>query len=512
LKLQTTNGAVAEHAHDDAAARSLEHADLRRKTTRGALVSSVSQAATLFFRVGSMVVMARLLLPGDFGLVGMVTAFTGFLGLFRDAGLSMAMVQRESITEAQVSTLFWINAAVGGLLAILSTLLAPILVRFYGEPRLFLITVALGMAFLFNGVAAQHRAMLQRSMRFATLAVVDIVSLLFCIAAAVATALAGGGYWALVVMTVALPALSALGVWIAGRWIPRRPQRDSGVRSMLVYGGTLTLNSVIGYLAYNADKVLIGKFCGADTLGIYGRAYQLINLPTENLNTAIGSVAFPALSRVQNDPVRLKSYFLKGYSLFLSLVMPITMACALFADNIIHVMLGTKWHEAAGIFRLLAPTIVAFALINPFGWLLLATGQAARSLKISLSIAPIIVISYAIGLRQGPHGVAAGFSIAMVALTIPVVWWAKQGTLIAIRDVLGIAAKPLLSVLAGAVAVWAVGNLTGRVEPTLLRLVLECSVLFGVYLVVLLFVFNEAKVYMDLLRTAGLWPRGTQRN
>jgi PST family polysaccharide transporter len=115
-----------------------------------------------------MVVMARLLLPGDFGLVGMVTAFTGFLGLFRDAGLSMAMVQRESITEAQVSTLFWINAAVGGLLAILSTLLAPILVRFYGEPRLFLITVALGMAFLFNGVAAQHRAMLQRSMRFAT--------------------------------------------------------------------------------------------------------------------------------------------------------------------------------------------------------------------------------------------------------------------------------------------------------------------------------------------------------
>ena len=150
-----------------------------------------------------MVIMARLLLPEDFGLVGMVTAFTGFLGLFRDAGLSMATVQRESITEAQLSTLFWINLAVGGLLALLSAALAPVLVSFYGEPRLFLIAIGLGAAFIFNGAAAQHRAMLQRNMRFAALAAIDIVALIIGIAAGVAVALAGGGYWGLVVMTVA---------------------------------------------------------------------------------------------------------------------------------------------------------------------------------------------------------------------------------------------------------------------------------------------------------------------
>src|SRR5207302_9748284 len=143
--------------------------------------------------------------------------------------------------------------------------------------------------------------------------------------------------------------------------------------SMLWFGGTVTLNNVVVYLAYNVDKVLLGRFWGAEALGVYGRAYQLINLPTENLNSTIGLVAFPALSRVQNDPVRLKSYFLKGYSLFLSLVLPITVACGLFAEDIIRVFLGAQWHEAARIFRLLAPTILAFAVVHPCGWLMQAT-------------------------------------------------------------------------------------------------------------------------------------------
>ena len=187
-------------------------------------------------------------------------------------------------------------------------------------------------------------------MRFSALAIIEIVALVLSTGMGIGMAVAGRGYWALVAMTVAQPAVSLVGVWLVTRWIPGRPQRRSGIRSMLQYGGTVTLNNVIVYLAYNADKVLLGRFWGAETLGIYGRAYQLINLPTENLNSTIGLVAFPALSRLQNDPVRLRSYFLKGYSLFLSLVIPITMGCALFAEEIILVFLGSKWHEATPCF------------------------------------------------------------------------------------------------------------------------------------------------------------------
>ena len=88
---------------------------------------------------------------------------------------------------------------------------------------------------------------------------------------------------------------------------------------MMVFGGALTLNGLVAYVAYNAEKVLIGRFWGAEAIGIYGRAYQLVNIPTDNLNTAVGEVAFSALSRLQDDPVRLRSYFLKGFSLVLGL-------------------------------------------------------------------------------------------------------------------------------------------------------------------------------------------------
>src|SRR6201987_156808 len=125
---------------------------------------------------------------------------------------------------------------------------------------------------------------------------------------------------------------------------------------MMHFGGALTFTGLVAYVAYNAEKVMIGGFWGADAIGIYGRAQQLINIPTDGLNSAVGEVAFSALSRLQDDPIRLRSYFLKGFSLVLGLTLPITVACALFADDVISILLGPKWKDAAPIFRLLAPT------------------------------------------------------------------------------------------------------------------------------------------------------------
>jgi PST family polysaccharide transporter len=486
--------------------------DLKRSTTRGAFVSLGGQAATFVLRTGSMVILARLLTPKDFGLVGMVTAVTGFLGMFKDAGLSMATVQRDSVTHAQTSTLFWINVAVGGGLATICVLIAPALVAFYGEPRLFWVTAASGTSFLFNGAAAQHRAMLQRGMRFLPLAIIDIVSLVSSLAVGIGMALAGTRYWALVAAALSQQAVGASGAWLAARWIPGKPRRRSGVRSMLMYGGAVTANGIVGYLAFNADKVLLGRFLGAEALGIYGRAYQLINLPTDNLNSTISLVAFPALSRVQDDPARLRSYFLKGYSLFLSLVFPITVGCALFAEDIIRIFLGAQWHEAVAIFRLLAPTILASAVCNQFYWLMQATGRVGRALRIALVVTPVLILGYALGLPYGPAGVAAGFSASMVLLIVPMILYGKRGTLITAGDIVWAVGRPALSIVLGAAAALALRGFLGLVQPAFLRLVIETAVLFGVYILVLLFILKQKKVYLDLLRAIDLWPMGARRN
>jgi PST family polysaccharide transporter len=474
--------------------------DLKQRTIRGGFAKVCAQATNFILRVGSLMVLARLLDPKDFGLVGMVTALTGVLSLFRDFGLSTAAVQRVSVSEEQISTLFWINLLVGAILSILTLAIAPVVAAFYHEPRLLLVTAILASGFMFNAAGVQHGAILQRQMRFTTMAGIDISSLVVSVAVGIGMAIRGYGYWALVGMTLAGPVVSTIGVWVSTAWVPGMPRRQAGVRSMLRFGSTITLNSLVVYFAYNLEKVLLGRFWGAQAVGIYGRAYQLVNIPTDNLNSAVGEVAFSALSRVQNDPIRLKSYFLKGYSLVLALTLPITIVCALFAEDAISVLLGAKWKEAAPIFRLLAPTILIFAMINPFSWLLFSIGKVGRSLKIALVIAPLVITGYVIGLPYGPKGVALGYSVSMALWVIPHIVWCVQGTEISFRDVMQTLSKPLLSGLVAAVLPFVLQLSYGQRLSPLPRLVLGGTVFVGVYLAMLLFVMGQKSVYVDLIR------------
>lgn len=478
---------------------------LKEKAVRGGFVKIWAQAATFVIRIGSLMILARILDPRDFGLVGMVTAVTGVFDIFKDAGLSIVTVQRPDITDEQVSTLFWMNVGVGAFLAILALALSPILARFYHEPRLLWITIAMASGFLINAIGVQHGAMLQRQMKFTTLAAIDVASWLLSVAVGVGMALAHFGYWSLVGMTLTLTATYSACVWLKASWIPGRPRRGVGASSMLRFGGTVTLNSLVVYIGYNAEKVLLGRFWGAEALGIYGRAYQLVNVPTRNLNSAIGSVAYAALSRLQEDPPRFKSYFLKGYSLFLAVTVPITVGCALYADDFIDVVLGPKWAGASILVRLLAPTILAFALIDPFAWVLISAGKVVRSLKIAFLITPLVIAAYCAGLAHGPKGVALGYSIMMCLLIVPVIAWAKRGTLITFKDVWAAARPSLVSGLAAAVAGLIAVSVVLRHLPALGRFVLEILTVVGVYAAMLLVVMRQKAFYMDLLRD--LWKR-----
>ena len=486
--------------------------DLKEKTIRGGSARGTALAAIFLLRVGSLMILARLLEPKDFGLLGMVTAFTGVLSLFRDFGLSAAAIQRAEVSEEQTSTLFWINLLVGALLAVIAAALAPAVSTFYHEPRLFWVTIVVATGFLLNGAGVQHSALLQRQMRFTVLAIIDVASLIVSSAIAIVAAKGGYGLWALVVMTVSLPLSTTIGLWLASAWIPGRPHRGVGIRSMMRFGGILTLNGLVMYIASNCDKVLLGRVWGAEALGIYGRAYQLIRIPTDNLNSAVGDVAFSALSRIQDDPGRLRRYFLKGYSLVLALTLPITIACALFADDIVFVLLGPKWGDAAGIFRLLAPTMLIFAIVNPLGWLLSSLGLVVRGLKIALVIAPLMIASYVIGLPHGPKGVASAYSLAMMLWVIPIIAWCVHRTMISFWDVLVAVSQPLASMIPAAVLAYGIGHYLGYGLPHLARLILECSILFLAYFAVLLFVAGQRDFYLDLLRGMKAPPPTEQRD
>jgi PST family polysaccharide transporter len=480
-------------------------ADLKRKSVVGGVAAVSAQGAKFVVQMAAMMALARLLSPEDFGLQGMVVVVTGFLGIFRDAGLGMATVQRLEVTHEQTSTLFWINVAFGAILAILCAALAPVLVAFYHEPRLYWVAVVSGATFLFNGLAAQHRALLQRGMRFVTQAKIDVLSLAVGSGAGVVMALLGCRYWSLVGMALVNSIVSAAALLLAVPWLPGLPRRRSGIRSMLHFGGLASCNSVVVFVAWNAEKLLLGRFWGADALGLYGRAFQLVTLPVQQLNTAVTGVAFPALSRIQHDAERLARSFLRGYSLLLSSTIPITVTSTLFAEEIVRIVLGPKWIEATPIFRLLAPVALVFAVANPLSWLVMSKGRAGRALSISAATTPLVIVGIVLGLSHGPKGVALGYSSALTLLIIPIAAWSKHGTGITWADLWEATKPPFLSGLAaGAAGLLVKLTLGGRLPP-MLYLMVGLGLVLGIYAWVLLIVMRQKHVYMDLL--SQLLPR-----
>lgn len=475
--------------------------NLKQTALRSGLVKLVGQGLSLFLRLIFLFVSARLLEPSDFGLIGMVTAVTGVYQLFTTAGLSTATIQKPNITDQQLSTLFWINVVFGAALALLCAATAPLVVHFYNEPRLFWVTIAVSAGFFFTGLGVQHCALLNRQLRYYELVAIELFSQIAAMVVALGMAALGFGYWSLVASATIPAALITAGAWTVAGWIPGAPRRTHGVRSMLFFGGTVTLNGLVTYVAYNMDKVLLGRVWGPSAVGIYGRAISLIDIPTSSLNQALGSVMFATLSRLHDDPQRLKTYFLKSYSVLVSITLPVTFFCALFANEIIRVALGPKWAEAVPIFRLLAPTIAVFGMINPLYWFLLAAGLQRRSLNIALFIAPWVTAFYLIGLPYGAQGIAAAFSAAMVIALIPCLMWCLHGTVISLRELLLSISRPVASVVISAAVGLTFLQFAGDWSSALIKSIIGGGIMAMTYLFVLLFVFGQRDFYHGLFKS-----------
>jgi PST family polysaccharide transporter len=474
--------------------------DLKAKTLRSGLAKLFGQALNFLLRLVFIAALARLLSPEDFGLIGMVTVVTGLSGVLTNSWLSSGSVQQAATDDRQLSTLFWIYLAFGAVLCGLCVASAPVLVAVYHEPRLFWVTAVLGLGCLFTTAGVQHFAILQHQLRYVALALAETISLAISIGVGIGMAIAGFGYWSLVAATVVAPACSTVCLWLATGWRPGMPGNFAGIRSTVGFGGTITFNILVVYVAYNLDKMLIGRFWGADALGIYGRAYQLATIPSETINAAVGGVAFSALSRLQDDRVRFRRYFLKGYALIMSIAFPITAFCALYAPDIIVIVLGPQWTEAATLFRLLTPTVLVFGIINPLGWLMFSLGLVRRSAKISLVLAPLVIAAYCIGLPYGTNGVATAFSIAMLLWLLPHIVWCVHGTPISVRDLASAVARPLLATAFAAALAYGMQHYSADLPYALLRLAAGGAVMLAAYLFALMFILGQKDTYLELLR------------
>ena len=198
--------------------------DLSRRSVRGGAFTGAGQGAQMAIKIVAVGVMARILTPEDFGLIAMMTVVVGFLGIFSDAGLGSATIQRERITHAQVSNLFWVNAAMGCLLASVLFASAPLIAAFYGDARIVGIARGLSASFVFSGFMLQHQALMRRQMRFESLAIRAALGIALGCLVGIVMAYCGMGYWSLVGMTLSSNGFTMLSMWSAIPWAPSLPR------------------------------------------------------------------------------------------------------------------------------------------------------------------------------------------------------------------------------------------------------------------------------------------------
>lgn len=323
-----------------------------RSIGRGAALMAANSWMKSVIQLSSLVVLGRILSPADYGLLGMVTAITGVAALVGDLGLSLAALQARSLSQRLKSNLFWVNLGVGTGIGLLLIGIAPLLVLFYGQPKLFGLTLLLALAFPLNGVAVQFRVELNRRGEFGKIMLSDVGGQAVGLAVAISAALLGWGYWALGLQLTVAAAATFVGVVIRARWRPSLPRRDPQLRGMLRFGVNTFLLQVVNYVSSNIDNVSVGRFLGAVALGFYSRAWTLVTLPMSQLVSPLTRVVLPALSRLDGDAFRAAlqrlqvviSYSLLGVLSCLAAVAPFFLAT----------VLGPRWTESAPIIETLA--------------------------------------------------------------------------------------------------------------------------------------------------------------
>jgi O-antigen/teichoic acid export membrane protein len=398
-------------------------ADLKRHTVSGGIVTGAAQVAKFVLNLGATVVLARLLTPRDFGLVAMVTAVTGFLTIFRHGGLATPTIQREQITQEQVSNLFWVNLSVSGLCTLITAALAPVLAVFYHDPRLVPITLALSTTFLIGGFRVQHLALLRRQLRFKALAIIDVGSMVLGVAVAITMALLDFRYWSLVGLSLGTELGSFLLTGSISRWRPNWPSRRSGVRPLLAFGLHQTAANLIFSIARASDTLLIGRVYGAAAVGLYTRGAALVFRPLEQFLLPVNAVFLPTLSRLQSHPARYRSTFLRLYEamalvaclcggLLMALSRPMTL-----------VLLGAKWERVSIILAAFSLVAMYTPLAYAANWLLTSQGRGKDILYQNSIAAFITAGSFVAGLPFGPVGVAMSFSLSGLVLRLPILYY-----------------------------------------------------------------------------------------
>jgi PST family polysaccharide transporter len=465
------------------------------------------------------VVLARLLTPADFGVVTMVTTFSLLLMSFGTSGFSEAVIQREEINRFLASNLFWITSAAGLIVTIGFAGAGSLLARFYRNPLVTHVAVAMSAAIFLAATSVIHIALLKRAMRFTAVSVNDVVARAVYTAVAILLALRGWGYWALAVAFVVYPLSTTIGAWWLCRWIPSLPRRGVGTRAILGFAARVYGRFSANYFTRNLDNVLVGWQFNAAALGYYKKAYDLFALSASQLTAPLHNVALAALSRLNQDPARFKRYLANSLGIVAFIGMAVGADLTLVGKDVVRLVLGPKWSESGKIFELFGPGIGIMLLYSTVGWIHLSIGEPGRWLRWTLVESSATALLFVLALPWGPAGIAVAWSVSFWILLIPAFWYAGRPIGFGVSSLIGsvwrYAAASLVAGLANAAIIrrtpfW---GTPPSAEAALVAIIIISALFVTLYLGVVILLhrgYAPLRQFASLLREVASSRRATR--
>lgn len=392
---------------------------IRRTALEGVLWTASSQIARQILQVGLTAVLARCIAPSDFGLIGMTAVTLACIAPLNELGLGAALVQRKEITPGHPAAVFWFQVGAAAIAAGVLSLAAPAVASFFHRDDLVGLLRIMCWSLPLGAAAAAPQALLLRSLRFGSVAVIEALSLAGAGAVAVGLALAGWGVWALVAQAICGAAVTAaLLLWTA-RFNPlarsSRP-RPIHVRELAHFSAPLTGSQILNFASRNVDNILIGKFLGAEALGYYGMAYRVMMYPLQRVSGVVGRISFPAFSTMQDDVPRIRKAYLKTVQCISIVTFPMMAAVMVTAPELTRTVFGPAWGPAAPLIAVLSLAGMCGSVGTTVGAIFLARGRTDLMLRWEIIASLTYIAAFVTGLRWGVMGVAVCYTGAAVIL------------------------------------------------------------------------------------------------
>jgi len=375
------------------------------------------------------IILARLLDPEDFGLIGIIILFSNFVQLVSDLGFGSALIQKTKVEPEQLDSVFWMNVLVGVIATISFIAVAPLLGFLYNKPILKNLASLVALSFIIASFSVVQRSLLYKAMNFKLIALIDMSAIFISGIVSVITALSGYGVWSLVVQSLTFQSIQTIGLWCFSNWRPQKRFSRNSLRELCGYSFHFTGFNIFNYWVRNADNFLISKLLSAHALGIYSRAYSMMTLPVLQMTDFISQVMFPALSSIQNDIEQFKRVYLKAIRAIALVTCPMMTGLLVSAKPFILVLFGEKWHEVIPVFQILCAVGLIQGIGSTVGWIYTSLGRTDIMFKWGVFAGIIYILSFLVGIHWGILGVA----IAYVLSGYCVLWypaWAIPGRLI----------------------------------------------------------------------------------